>query len=178
MTDHQQDAFQDLPVTFSSNLAQQETIINVSYVLETPPPSAPPPTARPPLKTTKTPNTATKPKSYVSQQPKKNVLSEEASNYLVILVTIFAVIIASIVICLAVKQGAGQSQKGFSAHLPKTPQQAFSPVGTPAPNITGFQTPNLNQRTPPIPGQSGGQSAFQRTGLSGSPHGKGLFTQH
>ena len=168
------ETFKVLPVTFSSNLAHQETVLTVSYIMEPSVTVSAPPTAQ---THTKTPPIAKQPRP--TQRPKTDsVFTEETSNYFIIIFTVFVVVIATIVICLAVKQGSGQSRGGFSSHLPQTPQQAFSPVATPAQNVSGFQTPNLNQRTPPYPGQSAGQSAFQRTRLSGSPHAQGLFTQH
>ena len=89
--------------------------------------------------------------------------------YLVVLATILAICIGTLIICLALKQSSSNLAGGFSSHLPQgTPQQAFSPVSSPQ----GIQTP-IHHRTPTFPGRSGGGSAFRQPP---SPQ-HGLFSQ-
>ena len=189
------ESFHNLQVSFSTSIAQQDTSLFVSYVAPGDIPQAPPSPSRsspweqiklappsedtppsPPLSGTKLPPTE-QPITSQTEEP----ISEEVMTSIAILLTIFAVIIATIVICLAVRQTSTRTQGGFSAHLPKTPsQQAFpvhSPQSTTTSGLTGYQTPSYaNQRTPPIPGMSGSGSAFRRPGFSPSPQHT-LFSQ-
>ena len=188
------ESFHNLQVSFSTSIAQQDTSLFVSYLapgdipqappspsrsspreqiklvppFEDTPPSPPPPSESPPTE---------KPITSQTEEP----ISEEVMTSIAILLTIFAVVIATIVICLAVRQTSTRTQGGFSAHLPKTPsQQAFpvpSPQSTSMSGLTGYQTPSYaNQRTPPVPGMSGSGSAFRRPGFSPSPQHT-LFSQ-
>lgn len=190
------ESFHDLQVSFSTSIAQQDTSLYVSYLAPGDIPQAPPspsrsspreqiklappfedtPPSPPPLSSTKLPPTE-QPITSQTVEP----ISEEVMTSIAILLTIFAVIIATIVICLAVRQTSTRTQGGFSAHLPKTPsQQAFpvsSPQSTSTSGLTGYQTPSYaNQRTPPVPGMSGSGSAFRRPGFSPSPQHT-LFSQ-
>ena len=191
------ESFHDLHVSFSTSIAQQDSSLFVSYLAPNDIPLAPPSPSRsssekerhkvpPPEDTppTATPSSAPHPEAPYTRQTESEGVSEDLQISIAVLLTILAVVIATIVICLAVRQSSARSQGGFSAHLPKTPsQQAFSvhsPQSTTTPGLsgmTGYQTPSFaNQRTPPIPGQSGSQSAFRRPGFSPSPQHT-LFSQ-
>ena len=197
------ESFHDLQVSFSTSIARQDSSLYVSYLAPGDIPLAPPSPSRsstqqerqfipPPEDTPPSASTSSLPRPEappISQTGMEGV-SDEIKTSIAAIITIFAIIIATVVICLAVRQSSSRSQGGFSAHLPKTPsQQAFSlhsPQSTATPGLTGtpglsgmtgYQTPNYaNQRTPPIPGQAGSQSAFRRPGFSPSPQHT-LFSQ-
>ena len=193
------ESFNNLKVSFSTSIAQQDSSLFVSYVSPSDLPHAPPSPSRSsaqqdkvlppkdsPLAASFSPVSHTK--AQFTQAPptsgEEEGVSDEVRTSIAILLTILAVLIATIVICLAVRQTSSSAQGGFAAHLPRTPsQQAFSvpspqTSGTPGlSGMKGYQTPSFpSQHTPPIPGQSGSRSAFRRPGFSPSPQHT-LFSQ-
>ena len=194
-----QESFDNLQVSFSTSIAQQDTSLYVSYVAPGDIPLAPPSPSRSSIRQEQhkvppredTPPAITPP-SLPSTEPRytdtsswEEGVSDDVKTSIAILLTILAVIIATIVICLAIRQTTTRAQGGFSAHLPRTPSQQAFPTSPPisttiTPGLSGmtsYQTPSYaNQRTPPIPGQSGSHSAFRRPGFSPSPQHT-LFSQ-
>ena len=160
-----QESFSDMKVTFTNNLAHQETVVHVSYSVEltvTAEKSAP----------VQTPNETPNETPILPADDSLASLQDNTTYFLAIVITLCAVFIAALVIRLAVKRSSAISQGGgFAAHLPPSPHQAFSGATSPH----GFQTPGL-RRTPPVLNHSGGQSAFRRPGVSPS-HQHGLFSQ-
>ncbi len=148
------DQLDSVRVTFTTTLAQQETSILVTLMshdqLAGPPPQM-------------VSKATTSNSSRVSTQ---SPFSDDSKYIIVIVITILAVVIATFVICMAVKQGSSQSSTGFAAHLPPRgpPQAAFTP-----------STPHT-PFSPRTPGGSAGGSAFKRPGYSPSPQ-HGLFSQ-
>ena len=175
-----QENLSNIVVTFTSNLAHQESNLLVSYAVETTPQAACP-EVQPEFK-----KTASLFKEGPTQTPVVNgdsaypspeesfFFEANTTYFLAIVVTVIAVCIGCCVICLAVKHSSPKASGGFAAHYPQSPQQAFSPGASPL-TASEYQTPHV-QRTPLIPGQSGGGSAFKRTGFSPSPQ-HGLFSQ-
>jgi hypothetical protein len=107
-----------------------------------------------------------------------------------ILVTILAVILATIVVCMALNKSSAHSESGFQVHLPldTSTHPALSPTATPmtSPQPVGssyLQTPaalsqHHQQATPGSLSRSGApQSGYRRTNLSSSPGQHGLFSQ-
>ena len=174
------DSFTDVVITFTSNPAHQECSITVSYNAGTqePPTMVCPEPDHPRNTDEVVPSPSVIPPGIPSTTNETLgflQIDESITYFFVIVITLLAVCIGTLVICMAIKQSSSKSGGGFAAHLPQSPQQAFSPVGTPG-NMSGFQTPRYQHTTPPIPGQSGGQSAFRTTGFSSSPQ-HGLFSQ-
>ena len=180
------ESFQNLQVSFSTSIAQQDTSLFISYLAPGDIPQAPPSPSRsspreqlklaiPPEDTPASPHpprsTELPPTDRPITSQSEEPISEEVMTSIAILLTIFAVIIATIVICLAVKQTSTRTQGGFSAHLPNTPSQQAFPVTSPqSTSMSGYRTPGYaNQRTPPVPGMTGSRSAFKRPGFSPSP---------
>ena len=199
------ESFNDLVVSFSTSIAQQDSSLSVSYLAPGDIRLAPPSPSRsstrqehqvPPAKDSSAAATTSSPPppppTAPPQQPPvwmeaEEGVSEDVKTSIAVLLTVLAVVIATIVICLAVRQTSSQARGGFSAHLPRTPSQQAFPVQSPHTStttatpglsgMTGYQTPSFaNQRTPPVPGQSGNQSAFRRPGFSPSPQHT-LFSQ-
>ena len=180
LTDHipPQENLSDIVVTFTSNVAHQETKLLVSYMVETtnqvvcPEPEQEPKKSASPFKDSPV-RTPVRESPYPPPE-ESFVFDENTTYFLTVLITVVAVCIGCCVICLAVKHSSPRASGGFTAVLPHSPQQAFSPGMSPR-NVSGYQTPHV-QRTPVIPGQSGGGSAFKRPGFSPSPQ-HGLFSQ-
>lgn len=197
------ESFNNLKVSFSTSIAQQDSSLFISYMSPSDLPLAPPSPSRSSARQDKVlppkdspPAASPSPvyhhtKAQFTQVPptsgeeEKEGVSEDVRTSIAILLTVLAVLIATIVICLAVRQTSTNAQGGFAAHLPRTPsQQAFSSVPSPQSSGTpglsgmkGYQTPSFpSQHTPPIPGQSGSRSAFRRPGFSPSPQHT-LFSQ-
>ena len=162
-----QENFTAIPVSFSSSLAKQDTVITVSYFTQLPEAAG--------VSCLDDRPSEGSPSCSSSQPPSRPVVGfwdslDETTMYaLVIIITFVAVLIGAIVICLAVSKGSSRPQGGFQSHLLQSPQQAFLPG-----NISGLQTPTV-QRGSPVLGQSGG-SAFTRPSFSPSPQ-HGLFSQ-
>ena len=171
-----QESFTDLHVTFTSNLAYQETVVLVSYSVEL----VEPPTVVCPDPEVPTTSQVTVPMQTPVYTPippaldSFNYLGENTAYILAILITLCAVFLGAIIIYLAVKQSSSRSSGGFATHLPQSPHQAFPGMSSPQ-SASMHQTPGL-QRTPPVIYQSGGQSAFRRPGFTPSPQ-HGLFSQ-
>lgn len=168
-----QESYTDHKVIFTTNLANQESIVLVSYVADASEPQVvcvePEVSATEQVKPRQTPSPLASPPPTI---PDLLVWEDYITYLFVLFLTLLAICIGTLVICLAMKQGSSKSQDGFSSHLPKYPvQQAFSPVGTPQGGQSGLQTPV--QHTPPYLGHSGGGSAFRKPP---SPQ-HGLFSQ-
>ncbi len=167
-----QESYTDHKVIFTNNIAHQEATVHISYIVDT---SEPPVVC---VEPEGSPSEELPPKQTLPPRPPPSPVAPDVADledYLtysfVLLLTVLAVIIGTLIICLAMKQNSSKSQGGFSSHLPKLPaQQAFSPVGTPQ-GIPGMQTPSSH--TPPYLGHSGGGSAFRKPP---SPQ-HGLFSQ-
>ena len=183
------ESFTDITVTFSTHLAAQESAIAVSYHADEgvsttadacSEPLLPSTVAGSQVVSTPTPITS-QPRDRVEVDGKMGGAFGENNVYFVSFLTVVAMVIIAMVICLISRQGGRRTQGGFSAHLPPSPPQGpFSPPHSPS---SGFQTPNFAPRnTPPYPGghtpgSSGGAgSAFKRPGFSPSPQ-HGLFSQ-
>ncbi len=141
-------------VTFTTTLAQQETRLLITLMSYDQ-------SGKMPGKTDATTTPSTNP------VPIENPISDDSMHIIVAIVTFVVIVIATLVICAAVKQGSSTPTSGFTAHLPPKqcpPQAAFTP-STP-------RTP-FTQGTPPL---SSGGSAFRRPGYSPSPQ-HGLFSQ-
>ena len=171
-----QESFTDLPVTFTSNLAYQETVVLVSYLVElVEPPTVVCPDPEIPATSQVTAPVQTPVYTLIPPAPDSfDYLGENTTYILAILITLCAVFLGALIIYLAVKQSSSKSSGGFATHLPQSPHQAFPGLSSP-PSASMYQTPSL-QRTPPVISQSGGQSAFKRPGFSSSPQ-HGLFSQ-
>lgn len=165
--------FTSLNVSFFCTLTNQEEFVSVSF-MELDNMQAAFPTA----------DTSVNPRSKA-----KGALTPSIPPYFpYILVTILAVILATIVICMALNKSSAHSESGFSEHLPvdTSTHPAFSPTATPltspqqVPVGSSFhQTPAFPQRTTPgvAPPSISQQSAYKRTNLSSSPGQHGLFSQ-
>ena len=168
LDNHQMEHSDPIKVTFSTNLAQQESAIEVTLT-----PPITPDGACPDPGTTATNLGTPEPTPPPKQPEATKVLSDDYTFVAVVVITLLAVVIATFVICAAVKQGSSQPKSGFAAHYtPKSPQAAFTPGTQHTPHQ---QTPNQFHQTPPVPRGSGG-SAFKRPGYSPSPQ-HGLFSQ-
>ena len=111
------------------------------------------------------------------------LLGDNLTLSLVAVVTIVAIVIGLVVICKALRDSSPRTNSGFTAYLPHSPHQtphAFSPSSSsPSSHPHSYSaTPGLQQTTPPIPGSTGSQSAFRRTGaVKYSPTSQGLYSQ-
>ncbi len=141
-------------ITFTTTLAQQETRLLVTLLSHDLPAKQP----GNDVTTTTTPLSTGSP------------VSDDSMYLIVVVVTIVAVVLATCVICAAIKQGSGTPKSGFKVHLlPKHPaaQAAFTPSTPRSPFVQ-------QQATPPL---SSGGSAFRRpASYSPSPQ-HGLFSQ-
>ena len=171
-----QESFTDLRVTFTSNLAYQETVVLVSYSVElVEPPTVVCPDPEVPTTSQVTVPMQTPVYTPIPPAPDSfNYLGENTAYILAILITLCAVFLGALIIYLAVKQSSSRSSGGFATHLPQSPHQAFPGMSS-SQSASMYQTPGL-QRTPPVINQSGGQSAFRRPGFTPSPQ-HGLFSQ-
>ncbi len=177
-------SFTNLNVTLSSPLTRQEEVVSVTFLESDI--SCP----------TDTPNTG------ILDTPKQPSRDRRGSGgipqgyFPYILVAILAVVLVTIVVCLALGKTNSHPNTGFSAHLPRgsplSPAHPLSP--TPGPphsgrvssysqhqqTPSGFNIPQSQQATPIsspatiVPGSTG---PYKRPGFSPSPVQHGLFSQ-
>ena len=174
LTERHPEPFSHLTITFTSSLTHQVATVTVSYSDVT---TAAVATATTTCQTqplsTDAPHDHETPPIETAYQ----FIGDNVTLSLVVVVTTVVMVIGLVVICKALRDSSPKTNSGFSAYLPRSPQQhAFSP--SPSPHSQSFTgTPGLQRTPPPIPGSGGGQSAFRRTGVPKfSPNSQGLYS--
>ena len=120
-----QETFNNIQVSFSTSIAQQDTSLYISYLAPGDIPQAPPSPSRsstreqlnvappndaPPAAPSSPPPPSERPPTRPPMMETEEVVSEEIMTSIAIILTIFAVLVATIVICLAVRQTSTRSQ--------------------------------------------------------------------
>lgn len=138
--------FTDLNVSFSSSITHQEELVSVSF-LETD--SASCPDVSPGIPgSPDTPLTRGGGSGRGSAKP----LSSTSPPWMLILVAILTIILATLVICVALNKSSANGNSGFRAHLPPSSSSStiLSPSNTP---MTSPQQPSLHASSYPGPAQ-------------------------
>ena len=180
--------FNPLNITFSSPSSQQEQLLAVTFLESDP--SCP------------TTPTSVSPDTPIQTTPGKGISYPSSYLYYIIFIVV-AIVLVTIVMCLALNRTSIDSKKGFSSHLPPSgspPQSPLGPMATSPPlhshppqnlhasgyqghssfNVSGQHGRTLPTHTPIGHGSarsSPPQGGFNRTGFSSSPGQHGLFSQ-
>ena len=140
LTDPHSLNFTDARITFTSTLTRQKEVILVSYNITTP--SA---------KTCPTTDEVRMTPGSVDQYG----LQTDHMNLVLAVITAIILLLATVVVCLALKQSSRKKQDGFASRLP--PAATSSPAFLPK-----TSTPSSSVSYTPLLSQSTGQSAFKR----------------
>lgn len=143
LTDPHSLNFTDTKITFTSSLTRQREVVLVSYNITTP-------------------SAKTCPASNDEEAPPASVrdqygLQTDHMNLVLAVVTAIVLLLATLVVCLALRQSSRKKQDGFASRLPPAATSSSSPAFLPK-----TSTPSSSASYTPLLSQSTGQSAFKR----------------
>ena len=141
LTDPHSLNFTDIKITFTSSLTRQKEVILVSYNISTT--SA---------KTCPTTNEV-----HDSPAVEQYGLQTDHMNLVLAVITAIILLLATVVVCLALRQSSRKKQDGFASRLPPAATSTSSPAFLPK-----TSTPTSSTSYTPLLSQSTGQSAFKR----------------